>query len=142
MERSKNRYVRASDDTLAVEKLSDGSIAIFDQRSKSVHSLNVSAAIAWEACATGATLQDIAAALGSEDLARTAIEQLHRADLIASDSPVTQPVAGVDRRSIFKTIGTVAAAAAPVVLTLTASEQRAYALISVSVTPTTTRGLT
>lgn len=144
MEQRGNVYVRAGDHSLAVEKLSDGSIAIFDQRSKSVHSLNVSAAVAWEACATGATLQQIAAALaeqfgvtGGEDLAHTAIEQLSRANLIVSELPAVQSAVGVDRRSMFKAIGTVAAAAAPVVLTLTASEQRAYAAISASVAQTT-----
>lgn len=149
MEWKGNVYVRAGEDSLAVEKLSDGSIAIFDQRSKSVHSLNASAAIAWEVCATGATLRQIAAAFadqfgvtGSEDLARTAIEQLSRANLIESRSPAVQPAMGVDRRSMFKAIGTVAAAAAPVVLTLSASEQRAFAVAVGSVPPTTTPRLT
>jgi len=126
-------------ESLAVEKLSDGSTAIVDGRSKSVHSLNPSATLVWEACAPGATFAEIHAAVEDRtgapvdaDAIRQALAQLQRVTLI--EGPSTLPVESIDlgRRSLLRRAGAVGAFAIPVVLTLTAAEQKAYAFAAVS----------
>lgn len=146
---SQETYTQIGFGCLDIETLADGSTAIFDQRSKSVHSLNASATAVWEACAKGATMPQLLAALtarygspvGPETVVH-ALAQLEAADLIESDARVAAPVSGIDRRSMLKSIGTAGAVAIPVVLTLTGAEQRAYAQAAGSVVttpaPTTT----
>jgi hypothetical protein len=116
-------------ESLDIDWLPDGSVAIFDRRSKSVHSLNRSATILWEACASGATMHQLTEALdgrlgvvGVENEIADWIDQMRQLDLIVSQASV--PVAGAEprRRSLLAAIGGVL----PVVLTLTAAEQRAY----------------
>jgi hypothetical protein len=135
---------------LHAEKLPDGSIALYDERTKSVHSLNPSAAVAWDTCANGATVIQVGEALTrhfgtpiSLDVAWAALERLQQAELILSDAPVSAPVVDLARRSALKTIGTMGGVALPLVLTLTASEQHALAQGAASATttraPTTTR---
>ncbi len=143
-------YTQTGFGCLDIEKLADGSTAIFDQRSKSVHSLNASAAAVWEACAKGATMSQLLAALTahygspvSTETALHALAQLEAASLIESDARTAAPVSGLDRRSILKSIGTAGAVAIPVVLTLTGAEQRAYAQaagsgVTTTPAPTTT----
>ena len=130
---------------LSAEKLGDGSTAIVDSRSKSVHSLNPTATLVWEACANGATLDQIrktleakTGAAASDALVRQALEQLQRVNLIEAEG--TFPVESVDlgRRALLTRAGTVGAIAIPVVLTLTAAEQKAYAFQAISGTTTTT----
>lgn len=132
-------------ESLSVEKLLDGSTAIVDSRSKSVHSLNASATLVWEACAQGATFTQIQTALESQtrtavdaEVIRQALAQLQRVNLIETDA--TFPVESVDlgRRALLTRAGTVGAIAIPVVLTLTAAEQKAYAFQAFSGTTTTT----
>jgi hypothetical protein len=115
---------------LQIEKLPDGSMAIYDLRSKSVHSLNRSATALWEACAGGATMPQLAESLGSrlgiaatEEEVPVWIDQMRRLDLIVSKGAMPVEVPQPDRRSMLAALG----AALPVVLTLTAAEQRAYA---------------
>jgi Coenzyme PQQ synthesis protein D (PqqD) len=114
---------------LAVEELPDGSIAIFDHRSGSVHSLNASAAAIWRACARGATLADLNTALANHwntecaEGAAEAVAGMQELGLIVSDTvlPVAPPDAS--RRSMLASL----AATLPVVLTMTAAEQKGYA---------------
>jgi len=143
-------FTRIALNQLHVEQLPDGSVAIYDERTQSVHSLNSSAAVVWEACAKGATVEQVRAALSrhfglpvDQDHAWTAIQRLQEAELVTSDAPLAAPpVAEMARRSALKTIGAVGGIALPLVLTLTASQQRAYAATAVSGTttpaPTTT----
>jgi len=138
-------FCQSGTESLSVEKLPDGSTAIVDNRSKSVHSLNPSATLVWEACATGATFAHIRAAVESQtgapvdsDAIRQALAQLQRVNLI--EGPSSLPAAeNVDlgRRSLLKRAGAAGAFAIPVVLTLTAAEQKAYAFQSQSGTTTT-----
>lgn len=130
--------------SLTIDRLSDGTTAILDNRVKSVHSLNRSATLVWEACANGATMtqihETVQAKLGysvEAEMVHQALAQLQRANLIESESPVPEynvPECNIDqgRRSLLKRAGAIAV---PVVLTLTASEQRAYALLAASTTP-------
>jgi len=136
-------------ESLCVEKLADGSTAIVDSRSKSVHSLNTSATLVWEACAKGATFAQIQAfvetrigTLVEADVIRQALAQLQQANLIESESPHGLESIDLGRRSMLKRAGVAGALAVPVVLTLTAAEQKAYAVGALSGTttpaPTTT----
>jgi hypothetical protein len=115
---------------LRIEKLPDGSMAIYDLRSKSVHSLNRSAAALWEACADGATMPQLAESLGSrpgtpatKEEVPVWIEQMRGLDLIVAKGAMPETVPQPGRRSMLAALG----AAVPVILTLTAAEQRVYA---------------
>jgi hypothetical protein len=135
-------FAQSGVESLTVEKLSDGSTAIVDNRSKSVHSLNPSATLVWEACANGAAFAEIHAAVESRtgapvdaDSIRRALAQLQRVDLIEGPSAAPMDNADLGRRSLLKRAGAAGAFAIPLVLTLTAAEQRAYAFQSQSTTP-------
>jgi hypothetical protein len=111
---------------LRIEKLPDGSMAIYDLRSKSVHSLNRSAAALWEACACGATAPQLAKSLGTsatDEEVPVWIDQMRGLDLIVAKAAMPETVPQPGRRSMLTALG----AAVPVILTLTAAEQRAYA---------------
>jgi hypothetical protein len=125
------RYLQIASGQLTIEKLPDGSTAILDQRTRNVHSLNVSATVAWEACKDGATLAEVRQALElragvpvDETFAQSALAQLHQVNLIESNAPVPEQVRSAARRTALLRA---AAVALPVVLTLAASEQRALA---------------
>jgi hypothetical protein len=130
-------------ESLSIERLSDGSTAIVDNRVKSVHSLNPSATLVWEACAKGATTAQICKAIEAKsgspadaEVIYHALAQLQRANLIESESPISAENIDLGRRSMLKRAGAAGAIAIPVVLTLTAAEQRAYAFQSGSGTTT------
>ena len=145
---STEKFYQSNTGALSVEKLPDGSTAVVDRRSNSVHSLNASATQIWEACANGATFAEIQSALEKRAgepvdamAIRQGLAQLQRAKLIESESPLGLDDIDIGRRSLLKRVGAAGAFAIPVVLTLTASEQRAYAFQSLSGTtpaPTTT----
>lgn len=109
---SENRYYRAKNDQLLIERLADGSLAICDRRSRCIHSLNASVARVWEACADGATLAEIAAALEGhfgtpveDEVLHGAISQLQSARLISSDEPLAASAFGIARRALLRTFG-------------------------------------
>lgn len=138
------RYQCVPVEQLLIEKLPDGSTAIFDQDTKSVHSLNASATVVWETCHTPSTFDDIRTALeryfGSplnEDAAWDAIDRLEAARLIRVEGTSADAVVKTARRTILKEIAAIGGLALPLVLTMTASEQRIYAQ-GASSAPTTT----
>ena len=142
-------FSQAGVESLTVERLSDGSTAIVDNRVKSVHSLNPSATLVWDACGQGATIEQIRQAIEAKsgspvdaEVIHQALAQLQRANLIESESPISAETIDLGRRSMLKRAGAAGAFAIPVVLTLTAAEQRAYAFQAISGTttpaPTTT----
>ena len=123
-------FFQTEAESLHIEKLPDGSMAIYDLRSNSVHSLNRSAAVLWEACADGATMCQLTAALDNrlgirapEEEVLSGIDQMRRLNLIVSEAAVPVAAAEPDRRSM---LAAALGAALPVVLTLTAADQRAY----------------
>ena len=127
---------------LIIEALADGSTAVFDTVSQTVHSLNASAAAAFEACREEKTAPQLAhameATLGqpvTEDLALAAVSELERAGLVACSG--SRRPEGSSRRSALSFVAA-AAAALPVVLSLTVAEQKAYAGGAGSGTTTTT----
>jgi hypothetical protein len=136
MSASEIRYTQVTSADLAVEKLPDGSTAVLDQRTKDVHSLNASATIAWESCKQGATLAQVRKALEAqagtsvgEEIALSALSQLQKVNLIQTDAPVAESIMSAARRSTLLRFGLVAA---PLVLTLAFSQQRAYAFATCS----------
>ena len=151
MSQTEKIFRQIATERLTVEKLTDGSTAIFDDRSKCVHSLNPSATLVWNACAGGATLSQIAATLGQnsgpsdEQTALQAILQLQKAELVTAEMSIAGLPIDMGRRSLLMSVGSIGAMAVPVVLTLTSAEQRAYAFQAVSGTtpaPTSTPGPT
>jgi hypothetical protein len=129
---------RISSADLAVEKLPDGSSAIFDPGSKTVYSLNATAAAAWEASGGSTTLAQIVEKMQrsfnpavTEDIALEALLQLREKGMVE----IVAPPPGPTRRSVFATAGGVVA---PMVLALTSTEQRAFAVSAGSGTTTTT----
>ena len=128
------RYTQVVPTEFAVEKLADGTTAVLDRRSMSVHSLNASATVVWEACKQGATLAQVRQALEiqsgkpvDDEIAISALSQLKSVNLITPNSPVPGPIIDSARRSALRRLAAAAGIAVPLVLTLTASEQRALA---------------
>jgi len=127
-----------------VEKLPDGSTVVLDTVTKTVHSINQAAAAAFEACRERQTVARLATAMQeilqspvTEEMALEAVWELQRAGLIACSGSRPPEVAETSRRSVLKTA---AAVAAPLVLSLTAAEQRAYALTGGSPPPPSING--
>jgi hypothetical protein len=123
---------------LSIEKLPDGSTAIFNAANKTVYSLNAPAAAAWEACGGTTSLAQIVETMQrsfnpgvTEDVALEALRQLEEKGLIETLAP---PPPGPTRRSMVATAGAIA----PLVLALTFAEQRAFAGFVGSGTTTTT----
>ena len=117
-----------------VEKLPDGSTAVLEISTGTVHSINQTAAAAFEACYERRTVPQVAAAMReilqspvTEEMAIEAIEELERAGLVACSESRSSGDRGASRRSLLKAVGTAAATAAPLVLSLSAAEQSAYA---------------
>lgn len=140
---SMEMFAQCGNESLTVEKLSDGSMAIVDNRTKSVHSLNATAALVWEACARGASVDEIRRAVElaaqspvSEEIVLKALAELRKADLVESNAPNFAAEPDLGRRSVLRRVAAAGAVAVPVVLTLTAAEQKAYAFQSQSGTTT------
>ncbi|MBV9403946.1 MAG: PqqD family protein [Acidobacteriaceae bacterium] len=127
---------RIQSGAFAEAKLADGSIAIFDAETKTVYSLNATAGAAWEACQHPATIRDVIQFMGrslgqevSKELALDALDHLQKQRLLKTSLP-----SRATRRSVVRS----AARLAPVVLVLTAAEQRAFAQDAFSGATTTT----
>src|SRR5580700_990790 len=125
---------QAGVENCVIEKLPDGSTAVFDTLTKTVHSINKTAAAAFEACRDKRTVPQVAAAMQetlnstvTEEMAMAAISELERAGLVACSGPLSTKRGQASRRSVLKAVGTVAATAAPLVLSLSSAEQSAYA---------------
>jgi len=115
--------------------MSDGSIAVFEKQTKGVFFLNATAAAAWEACEDQADAASVARSMEaalktsvSVETARAALAELEEKHLVESCDLASSDVAALaSRRTIVKTMGATAAALVPVVLAMTAGEQKAYA---------------
>ena len=117
-----------------IEKLPDGSTAVFDTLTKTVHSINKTATAAFEACREKRTVPQLAAAmwetLGSpvtEEMALAAVYELERVGLVACSGSAHEERLQASRRSMLRAVGTAAATVAPLVLSLSSAEQSAYA---------------
>jgi hypothetical protein len=123
-----------------IENLPDGSTAVFDRITQTIHSLHPLAAAAFQACREQKTIDEVREAMTltlgadvSEASALGAIAELERAGLVAISE-----LDGASRRSMLTSALKAAGVAAPLVLSLTASEQAVFAQGSGSGTTTTT----
>jgi hypothetical protein len=114
------------------ENFSDGSVVLLENTTKTIHSLDATAAAALASCGDPAGLSDVVLAMQSslkrpvtESEALAALEQLQHAGLVtcrnADDGGVRS------RRDLLRAMGTAAGASAPMVLSLTVAEQKVYA---------------
>jgi len=116
---------------LMAGKMADGSVVLMERNTKTVHSLNPTAAAALAAIETSAELPAITASMSAalnrpidQDQALAALAQLENAGLAESVS-TSEP--RQSRRQMMRAVASVAAIATPMVITMTASEQKAYA---------------
>ena len=116
---------RSNADGLKVNQLPDGSKVIVDSRNEKVFALNATAGAAWDACSNPTTLSNVAKDMQhsfnpgvTEEIAEAAILRLQEQNLVT--------VAGSmpSRRAVLATLGAIAL---PLVVSLTMTEQRAYA---------------
>lgn len=117
---------RLLSDALVVNALPDGSKILIDHEKEIVFALKPTAGAVWDACSAPTSLTDLAANLNiSEDAAEEAVLELQAKDLVAA--------AGPSRRRFIA--GAAAAMVAPLVLSLTMTEQKAHASVAGSYTP-------
>jgi hypothetical protein len=127
-------FTRNLDSRFIVERLPDGSAAIFDTASEAVHALNPAAVIAWDRCAEPARADDIAhvfadaGLMTTDDVAFETLERLAAIGIVTRAGTAATAPLPASRRTALKAaaIGS-AALALPIVLTLTGAEQKAYA---------------
>ncbi len=118
---------RINSDALVVNKLPDGSTVIVDAKNETVFALNATAGAAWDACSDSTTLAGITKSMQrsfnpsiDEELAQEAILQLHDKNLVK-----TSEFPSASRRKFIAALGAVAV---PLVVSLSITDQRAYAL--------------
>jgi hypothetical protein len=119
---------RVNSGSLLENRLPDGSRILVDSCNGRVIALNASAGAAWDACSAPTSLAQVAEDMRrslhldvSEEVAQEAILQLQENHLVYSDAALPS---GFSRRSFITKLG---AAAVPLVVCMTMSEQRAYA---------------
>jgi hypothetical protein len=124
---------RKNSDVFVENKLPDGSRVLVDSKNERVIALNTTAGAAWDACAKPSSLSEIASEMGrslgseiGEDLATSAVLQLQENDLVKTSTFITETHS---RRSFMAKLG---AAAVPLVVAMTMTEQQAYAKMSKS----------
>ena len=118
---------RTPSDDLVVNSLPDGSKIILDSANEQVFALNATAAAAWDACNAPTTLSNVTESMQrsfdpatTSELAEDAILQLHEQNLVQT-SGASLPGT---RREFIATLGAIAL---PLVVSLSVTEQRAYA---------------
>lgn len=115
---------------LIVNGLPDGSKVIVDSKNEKVYALNATAGAAWDACSRQTTLSTIAddmrGACGpavTDEVAEEAILQLNQKDLVKT----TGLFKSASRRQVLAGL---TAVALPVVVSMTMTEQKAFAQIA------------
>jgi hypothetical protein len=123
---------RTNSDALVINQLPDGSKVIVDAKNETVFALNAMAGAAWDACSDPTTLAKVTEGMQrsfdpavNEELAEEAILQLNDKKLVKTW--------GASKATRREFIGTVSAAALPLVVALSVADQRAYALRASSV---------
>ncbi len=118
---------RTNTGDLVVNALPDGSKVIVDSRNDKVFALNATAGAAWDACSSTTTLSEVTANMKrtlntgvTEDLAEQAILSLQEQNLVIASGAS----AGTSRRQVLATLGAIAL---PLVVSMTMSDQKAYA---------------
>jgi hypothetical protein len=118
---------RINSDNLLINKLPDGSSVIVDAKNEAVFALNPTAGAAWDACDGLTTLAAVTESMKrsfdpgiSEELVEEAILQLHDKNLVRTSGTPSQ----ASRRQFITTMSSIAL---PLVVSLSITEQRAYA---------------
>lgn len=131
------RTAQAND--LVVNGLPDGSRVIVDSKNERVYALNVTAGAAWDACKTGTTLSQLTEEMKrtcdpsiTEEFAEEAVRELEEKNLVKSSGLFGKP----SRRQLLAGLSAVAL---PLVVSMTLSEQRAFAESAQSGNPTPDR---
>ncbi len=126
---------RTNTGDLVVNALPDGSKVIVDSRNDKVFALNATAGAAWDACSSTTTLSEVTANMKrtlntgvTEDLAEQAILSLQAQNLVTASGAS----AGTSRRQVLATLGAIAL---PLVVSMTMSDQKAYAGGAMSQSP-------
>jgi len=113
-------------DVLVVNKLPDGSRVIVDPATETVYALNATAGAAWDACSEPTTLSDVTRHMQHAFDPNTSEEIAERALIELEDKKLVRISQTTTRRQMLAHMG--AAAALPLVVALTMSDQRAFAL--------------
>lgn len=120
---------RRNTSDLIVNGLPDGSKVIVDSRNEKVFALNPTAGAAWDACSSQTTLAKIAEdmrlvdATVTNEVAEQAIQQLQEKELVRSSGLLRN----ASRRQVLAGLGAVAL---PLVVSMTMTEQRAFAQVA------------
>lgn len=115
---------------LVVTGLPDGSKMIVDSKSERVYALNATAGAAWDACSRQTTLSGVAddmrRAVGSQvtdEVAEQAIQQLNEKNLVKTAGLLKN----ASRRQVLAGL---TAVALPLVVSMTMTEQKAFAQVA------------
>jgi hypothetical protein len=118
---------RTHSDALVVNALPDGSRVILDPGNERVFALNATAAAAWDACSVPTTSSSVTESMQRSfdpattgELAEEALLELQKQNLVKTSGPSSQGT----RREFITTLGAIAL---PLVVSLSVTEQRAYA---------------
>ncbi len=126
--------IERTDKNLVVNGLPDGSKVIVDSKNEKVFALNATAGAAWDACSSQTTLSGIAEDMRrtnpaiTNDVAEQAVLQLKEKELIKTSGFLNN----ASRRQVLSGI---AAVALPLVVSMTMTEQRAFAAVANSSQP-------
>jgi len=118
---------RTNSDAMVINSLPDGSRIITDSQNERVFAMNATAGAAWDACRVPTTLSNVTGEMQrslspevNEELAEDAILQLEQQKLVRTSGSSTVGT----RRKFIATLGAIAV---PLVVSLSVTEQRAYA---------------
>jgi hypothetical protein len=121
---------RRDTNNLVVNGLPDGSKVIVDSKNEKVFALNPTAGAAWDACSSQTTLAGVAEDMRrtcnpaiTEEVAEQAIAQLQEKELIKSSGLFRN----ANRRQVLAGLGAVAL---PLVVSMTMTDQRAFAAVA------------
>ncbi len=127
---------RRDTNNLVVNGLPDGSKVIVDSSNDKVFALNPTAGAAWDACSSQTTLAAVAEDMRrtcnpaiTDEVAEQAIVQLQEKELVKSSGLLRN----ASRRQVLAGLGAVAL---PLVVSMSLTEQRAFAQVANSGAPT------
>ena len=121
---------RRDTNNLVVSGLPDGSKMIVDSSNEKVFALNPTAGAAWDACSSQTTLAAVAEDMRrtcnpaiTDEAAEQAILQLHEKELVKTSGLLRN----ANRRRVLAGLSAVAL---PLIVSMTMSEQRAFAAVA------------
>ena len=121
---------RRDTNNLVVSGLPDGSKMIVDSSNEKVFALNPTAGAAWDACSSQTTLAAVAEEMRrtcnpaiTDEAAEQAILQLHEKELVKTSGLLRN----ANRRRVLAGLSAVAL---PLIVSMTMSEQRAFAAVA------------